>query len=91
MNKLTRQEAQKHAKVMREFAAEYRADGLKEWKDEADMIAMILGDAKDYRKIAQLIRLNKVAEAADLAQSLDTSPRETIPDSVWNVMHGEEY
>tara|TARA_R110000822_G_scaffold21989_11_gene69563 strand:- start:4210 stop:4485 length:276 start_codon:yes stop_codon:yes gene_type:complete len=91
MNKLTRQQAQKHAKVMREFAAKYRADGLKEWKDEADMIAMILGDAKDYRKIAQLLRLNKIGEASDLAQSMDTSPRETIPDSVWNVMIGEEY
>ena len=91
MDKLTRQQAQRHAKVMREFAAKYRADGLKQWKGEADMIAMILGDAKDYREIAQLLRLNKIAEASDLAASLDTSPRETIPDSVWNVMMGEEY
>tara|TARA_R110000824_G_scaffold118090_2_gene270241 strand:- start:1899 stop:2174 length:276 start_codon:yes stop_codon:yes gene_type:complete len=91
MNQLTRQEAHKHAKAMRKFAAEYRADGLKQWKGEADMIAMILGDAKDYRKIAQLLRLNKIGEASDLAHSMDTSPRETIPDSVWNVMIGEEH
>jgi len=91
MDKPTRQEAQKLAKAMRKFAAEYRADGLKEWKGEPDMMAMILGDAKDYREIARLLRLNKIGEASDLASSLDTSPRETIPDSIWNVMIGEEY
>lgn len=91
MSQLTKQEAQKCAKIMREFAAEYRADGLKEWKGEPDMVAMILGDAKDYREIARLLRLNKIGEASDLARSMDTAPRETIPDSVWSAMTGEEY
>jgi len=83
---ITRTQAQELAKVMRGFAAKYRAEGLRIWKGEEDMLEMILGDAKDYRKIAQLLRHNKISDAANLAGGLDTAAREEIPARVWDAI-----
>lgn len=91
MTNLTRSKRQKYAKIMREFAKEYLADGLATWRDEDDMISMVREDARDFREIAKLIRAGKIDEAGRKAQSLDTAPRECIPDIVWDNIIGDGF
>lgn len=86
MTKITYLEAQGYAKIMRTHAQQHLARGLNTWKGESDMIAMVRADAKDYRAIAQLLRANKIRKARDLAGSLDTAARDTIPDTIWDAM-----
>lgn len=86
MTKMTRKEAQGYAKILRVYAKDHLADGLDCWKGESDMIDMVRGDAKDYRKIAQLLYANKIQEARDLSGSLDTAARERIPEIIWYAM-----
>lgn len=86
MTRLTRKEAQAHAKVLRVYAQEHLANGLEVWRGQPEMIEMARGDARDYRKIAQLLRANQIQKARDLAGGLDTAAREHIPESVWDAM-----
>tara|TARA_S200002703_G_scaffold127052_1_gene113652 strand:- start:2829 stop:3119 length:291 start_codon:yes stop_codon:yes gene_type:complete len=91
MTKLDKFQCQHHAKKLREYAKSYLADGLRRWQGEAEMISMVRGDAKDFREVAKLLRAGKVKEAFSRADSMDTAPREQIPDDVWNAMHYHVY
>lgn len=84
---MNKHEAKDLAQKMREFAKNHLAKGLKTWKGEPDMVSMIRSDAKDFRKVAKLLRESKVKEAFMVAQCMDTSPRERIPDEIWNAMY----
>lgn len=88
---MDKQEALEHAKCMREFAKNHLAAGLKRWQGEPEMIAMVRGDAKDFREIAKLLRAGKIKEAFKHAGNMDTAPREQIPDDVWDAMHNHCY
>lgn len=46
------------------------------------------GDRDDLRKVADLVRDGKRDEAYQLAGSLDTIVRESIPDEVWDWFEG---
>ena len=83
---MNKAERQKHAKTLRDFAKDYLAHGLREYRGEPDMVRMIRGDAADYRKIAALILAGKINEAGIRAQSMDTAPRENIPQEVWDFI-----
>lgn len=83
MNKIERQEI---AKKMREFAKSYLAHNLRQWRDDASMIKMFRADASDFRRIAALIRIGKIKEAGRIAYSMDTAPRERIPQAIWNLV-----
>ncbi len=85
-NKMTYKERQAHAKEMSAFAHEYLVEGLDTWPGEEDMIKMVRGDAKDYRKIATLLRTKSCQAAYALAQSLDTAARDCIPQDIWDAM-----
>ncbi len=85
-NRMTYKERRSHATIMSAFAKVHLAEGLDTWKGEDDMIDMVRSDARDYRKIASLLRTESCAAAYELAHSLDTSARECVPDSVWYAM-----
>lgn len=88
---MDKQEAQEHAKNMREFAKKHLASGLKRWCGEPEMIAMVRGDAKDFREVAKLLRVGKIKQAFAVAGGMDTAPREQIPNDIWNAMHDYVY
>lgn len=82
-NNYNKENRLKKAKVLREAAKKVLDQGLRTWKGEPDMISMVRGDAADMRKVAQFIRTNKMKEAENHAQCMDTAARERIPDEVW--------
>ena len=47
-------------------------------------------DARDLKKVAELIRKGKISEARRKAQSMDTDAREQIPAYAWNLMYPSE-
>lgn len=71
---------------MREFAKDFLAEGLDSWKGESDMIAMIRGDAKDFRTVAKYLGQGDIHEAFEAARCMDTDARDQIPDKIWNSM-----
>jgi hypothetical protein len=85
-SKKTRQEK---AKILRKAAKEKLDRGLHTWKGDQDMIDMVRGDARDMRKVAQLILANKLDEARRHVQHMDTAAREEIPDDVWYWLTAE--
>lgn len=89
-HKMTYAERQVHAKTMSAYAKEHLADGLETWKGEDDMIAMVRGDAKDYRTIARFLRTSSAERAFEKCRDLDTAARECIPESVWYALEADE-
>lgn len=84
----TKKVRQEKAKVLREAAKRVLDTGLRTWK-ETDMIEMVRGDARDMRKVAQLILANQLGEARNHAYCMDTAAREKIPDDVWHWLTAE--
>jgi len=60
----------------KENVKEYRANLLISYTDAADLFC-----------IGHLLEQNRVKEARDLADNLDTAVREEIPNSAWDFLH----
>ena len=86
-NKLTRS---CRASYLRDCTLNYIAAGVKTWlrgeKVELDMWDVTVKDAYDLGCIIALIEENKVSEAFEKANDLDTLVRDVIPRDVWNWM-----
>lgn len=55
--------------------------------DEIEMHAMFAGDLADTKKVASLIRQNKLGKAWDVVDEMDTCAREALSDSVYNWLY----
>jgi hypothetical protein len=62
-------------------ARKYRAE------KEKDMYDMLMADAKDLKEILSLCKKGKWKEAQNKAYHMDTAARDTIPDSMWGLIH----
>jgi hypothetical protein len=60
----------------KEDTKRYREDLRISYQDGADLFC-----------IGHLLEQNRVKEARDLANSLDTAVREEIPDAAWDFLH----
>lgn len=54
--------------------------------EDKDFVKMYLDDAKDYRKIKELLKQNKFKKAASFVAWMDTAPREEIPNYLYNFL-----
>jgi len=80
-----------YADRMKRVALRNHTRDLKLWNPvtEPEMIDLVNNDRKDHLHIVSLIRQGKIGQAWDIAQDLDTSSRDAIPDSVWRFLGGE--
>jgi len=92
-NQPIKQSSEKYADAVYAVEKEYRdlADEIENdldlpKEDRQSMIKMYKSDADDFKKIADLIMAKKFKEAGDEARMMDTSPRESIPDDVWEFL-----
>ena len=69
--------------AVREFERVIKAYVWTGGKDPA-MLKMYAADRKDMRKVLSLYIQGKWTEAGDVARRMDTSPREYIPETIWN-------
>lgn len=56
------------------------------WHDPSDkeMVKMYAGDRKNFDKVLKLYKSGEWKKAYKIASSMDTAPREYIPDMVWD-------
>ena len=73
---------------MKKAAIEYYNGQTKGERDET-FLDMISADLADMKKIATLIRQNDLRKAANIAQGLDSFPRDCVPQSVWTYLERE--
>jgi hypothetical protein len=56
-------------------------------EDREGMLEMYRGDARDLRKVADLVEALRFKAAHEKAWSMDTAARECIPDEAWQLIH----
>lgn len=82
-NKINRD---KISKQLEKFAKRYMEDGMDRFPGEKDMERMFKADYKDFMKIAKAIKENKLKSAGKYIDNLDTVPRESIPQTVFDLV-----
>lgn len=88
-------ERSKIAKLMKIYAYKYLGERLfpvlnGDEEDEEECAEMYENDFNDFIEISKYIENGKITEAYEYWRSMDTAPREGIPDKVYEYMESEK-